>query len=114
VRDNTVEFEWDGVRYEWESSLPVVAAGGNWNLWVLHDPDYKLDLFEQPAAPPGVDDKTFAQQTDEAVRRLKRARTQAGYDSADARPSPAQKSRRVRVVIGSADGVENLFPGQQK
>ncbi|HEX8500403.1 MAG TPA: hypothetical protein VF659_07435 [Pyrinomonadaceae bacterium] len=115
VRHNTVEFEWDGDRYEWESSLPVVAAGGNWNLWVLHDPDYKLDLFEQPAPPPGAEaGKTFEQQTDEAVRRMKRARTQADYGAADAARPAAAKPRRVRVVIGSADGVENLFPGQQK
>jgi hypothetical protein len=81
---------------------------------VLHDPDYKLDLFEQPAAPPGAGDRTFAQQTDEALRRMKRARTQAGYGSADARRPQPQGARRVRVVIGSADGVENLFPGQQR
>ena len=115
VRHNTVAFEWGGDRYEWESSLPVVGTGGNWNVWVLHDPDYKLDLFEQPVAPPGGGDKTFAQQTDEAVRRMKQARTQAGYGSADAsRQTPPPKARRVRVVIGSADGVENLFPRQQK
>ncbi len=117
VRHNTVAFEWGGERFEWESSLPVVGMGGNWNLWVLHDPDYKLDLFEQPPAPrTGGDDKTFARQTDAAVRRMKQRGTQAEYDAAaPARPSttPA-KSRRVRVVIGSADGVENLFPGQQK
>jgi hypothetical protein len=116
VRRNTVAFEWGGDRYEWESSLPVVGMGGNWNVWVLHDPDYKLDLFGQPDAPPGTDDKTFAQQTDEAVRRMKRARTQAGYGSAaeSRQTPPPQKPRRVRVAIGSADGVENLFPGQQK
>jgi hypothetical protein len=115
VRHNTVSFEWGGERYEWESALPVVGTGGNWNVWVLHDPDYRVDLFGQPPAAPGAaDDKTFAQQTDEAVRRMKRARTQADYGAADpAQPKPA-KPRRARVVIGSADGVENLFPRQQK
>jgi hypothetical protein len=117
VRHNTVAFEWDGDRYEWESSLPVVGTGGNWNLWVLHDPDYKLDLFGQPPAPPdAAADKTFSQQTDEALRRMKQRRTQAEYDSvAPARETRTPvKSRRVRVVIGSADGVENLIPRQQK
>ncbi len=114
VRHNTVAFEWGGETFEWESAQPVVGAGGNWNLWVLHDPDYRVDLFGQPAAPPAGDDKTFAKQTDEAVRRMKNARTRADYGSADpSRPAPA-KPRRVRVVIGSADGVENLFPGQQR
>lgn len=115
VRHNTVAFEWDGETYEWESAQPVVGAGGNWNLWVLHDPDYRVDLFGQQPAPPGAaDDKTFAQQTDEAVRRMKRARAQADYGSAERAQPPAAKPRRERVVIGSADGVENLFPRQQK
>jgi hypothetical protein len=117
VRHNTVAFEWGDDRYEWESSLPIVGTGGNWNLWVLHDPDYKLDLFEQPGTPPGdAADKTFAQQTDEAMRRMRQRSTQAEYGTA----APARetrttaKPRRVRVVIGSADGVENIFPGQPK
>ena len=116
VRHNTVEFEWGGERYEWESSLPVVGAGGNWNLWVLHDPDYRVDLFERPAPPPGAEGgKTFEQKAEEAVRRAKRTRTQADYGSADAaQPSAHAKPRRARVVIGSADGVETLFPRQQK
>jgi hypothetical protein len=113
VRHNTVAFEWGGETYEWESAQPVVGAGGNWNLWVLHDPDYRVDLFGQTAAPPGAaDDKTFAQQTDEAVRRMKRA--QADYGRPERAQPPASKPRRARVVIGSADGVENLFPRQQK
>jgi hypothetical protein len=115
VRHNTVEFEWDGDRYEWESALPVVGAGGNWNLWVLHEPDYRVDLFEQPAAPPGATGgKTFEQQTDDAMRRAKRTRTQADYGSADPAQTAPAKARRVRVAIGSADGVENLFPRQQR
>ncbi|MET0625715.1 MAG: hypothetical protein ABW250_22460 [Pyrinomonadaceae bacterium] len=116
VRHNTVAFEWDGETYEWESAQPVVGAGGNWNIWVLHDPDYRVDLFGQPGAPPGADDnnKTFAQQTDEALRSMKRARTQADYGSAERAQPATAKPRRARVVIGSADGVETLFPRQQK
>ncbi|HEX8353534.1 MAG TPA: hypothetical protein VF611_11585, partial [Pyrinomonadaceae bacterium] len=115
VRHNTLSFEWGGETFEWESAQPVVGTGGNWNLWVLHDPEYKLDLFEPPAAPSaGGEDKTFAQQTDEAVRRMKKARTQADYGSAAPPPTTPAKARRVRVVIGSADGVENLLPKQQR
>ena len=116
VRNNTVAFEWGGDKYEWESSLPVVGAGGNWNLWVLHDPDYKLDLFEQPAAPAAAEgDKTLAQRAAEAERRLKRGNTQAEYGAPSAQePRTPGRARRTRVVIGSADGVENLFPRQQK
>jgi hypothetical protein len=114
VRHNTVSFEWGGESYEWESAQPVVGTGGNWNLWVLHDPDYRVDLFAQPDAPRAPDDKTFAQQTDEAVRRMKRARTQADYGTSAPAPGAPAKPRRARVVIGSADGVENLFPRQQR
>ena len=116
VRHKTITFEWGGDTYAWESSLPVVGTGGNWNLWVLHDPDYRLDLFDQPAAPAGEGDKTFAQRHEEAVRRARQTRTQAGFGSAPEAQGPgADKARRkVRVIIGAADGVEYLFPKQQK
>jgi hypothetical protein len=117
VRHNTISFEWGGDTYEWESSLPVVGTGGNWNLWVLHDPDYSLDLFDRPAAaPPGESDKTFAQQHEEAVRQMKQRRTQAEFGAPPAEPEPkaANKTRHVRVQIGAADGVEYLLPKQQK
>ena len=117
VRNNTVAFEWGGDKYEWESSQPVVGTGGNWNLWVLHDPDYKLDLFEQMPAPVVAEsgDKTLAQKADEAARRMKRGATQTEYGAPSAqKPLPPRRTRRTRVVIGSADGIENLFPRQQK
>lgn len=117
VRHNVVAFEWGGDKYEWESNLPVVGTGGNWNLWVLHDPDYKLDLFDQPDRPGAGDgDKSFTQKTDEAVQRMKQRNTQAEYGSATAaqEPNSPKRARRARVVIGSADGVENLFPRQQR
>ncbi|HEX8721263.1 MAG TPA: hypothetical protein VF736_11565 [Pyrinomonadaceae bacterium] len=117
VRDNAISFEWGGDRYEWESSLPVVGAGGNWNLWVLHDPDYRADLFDQTPPPPGAaDDKGFERRAEEAARRVKQQRTQADYGAPSEEPTPRgpRAVRRVRVVIGSADGVEYLFPGQQK
>ncbi len=117
VRQNTVAFEWGGDKYEWESSRAVVGSGGNWNLWVLHDPDYKLDLFDQTPAPPAAaeGDQTFAQRTADAARRVKQSRrsTTFGAPSASAAQTP-KRPRRTRVVIGSADGVEYLFPRQQK
>ena len=118
VRNNVVSFEWGGERYEWESSLPVVGSGGNWNLWVLHDPDYRADLFEQPAPPPGADpDRTLTQKAEDAARRMRQRNTQAEYGAPPAPGPDAQtprRARRTRVVIGSADGVEQLFPRQQK
>jgi hypothetical protein len=116
VRNNTVAFEWGGDRYEWESSLPVVGAGGNWNLWVLHDPDYRLDLFEQTPAPAAAEpDKSLTQKAEEAARRMKGRNAQAEYGAPSAPGArPPGRARRTRVVIGSADGVEHLFPRQQK
>ncbi|MDT5156139.1 MAG: hypothetical protein QOC61_665 [Acidobacteriota bacterium] len=116
VRHNTISFEWEGETYEWESSLPVVGTGGNWNLWVLHDPDYSLDLFERPTAPPGEGDKTFAQQHEEAVRQMRERSTQAEFGSPRAgdEPKTDNKKRAVRIIIGAADGVDYLFPKQQK
>jgi len=121
VRHNLIRFESGGDTYEWESALPVVGTGGNWNLWVLHDPDYSLDLFDPPAAPPGSEaDRTMAEKADAAVRRMNRRRAtgQAEFGSQPGAQEPATqpptRARRVRVVIGSADGVEQLFPRQQK
>ena len=116
VRNNVVSFEWGGEKYEWESSGAVVGTGGNWNLWVLHDPDYKLDLFEQPAAPTLADsDKSLTQKAEDAARRMKGRNAQAEYGAPSAQGSQTPKrTRRTRVVIGSADGVEQLFPGQKK
>jgi hypothetical protein len=117
VRHNVVSFEWGGEKYEWESSLPVVGTGGNWNLWVLHDPNYRTDLFDQPGAPPGAgDNKTFEQKTDDALRRMSQRSTQAEYGSGPTTggPQTPKAARRLRVVIGSAEGLENLFPRQQR
>jgi hypothetical protein len=121
VRHNLIRFESGGDTYEWESALPVVGTGGNWNIWVLHDPDYSLDLFDPPAAPRGPEaDKTIVEKTDDAVRRMKRrqATGQAEFGSQAPSQEPTtqapKRARRVRVVIGSADGVEQLFPRQQK
>src|SRR5919205_3360428 len=119
VRNNTVAFEWGGDRYEWESSLPVVGTGGNWNLWVLHDPDYRLDdLFEQ-AAPPATaadSDTPLTRKADAAARRIgqRSTRTEYGAPPAQEQQQAARRPRRARVVIGSADGVGHLFPRRQK
>jgi hypothetical protein len=121
VRHNLIRFESGGDTYEWESALPVVGTGGNWNIWVLHDPDYSLDLFDPTPAPrTGEADKTVAEKTDDAVRRMQQRKAQAAaeFGSRPAARAPTaqapRRARRVRVVIGSADGVEQLFPGQQK
>lgn len=105
VSHNKISFEWGGERFEWVSSLPVVGGGGNWNVWVLHDPDYSYELYERdPAA--GTPKRSVV---DESVDRLKgrHARAELTGPSEAARP-PAPK--RARVAIGAADRVEGLLP----
>lgn len=115
VERDKISFEWGGERFEWVSSEPVVAVGGNWNLWVLHDPNYTFDLFDQSPPPPGKDDdgdKTFSEQQDEAVRQIKQEQTKTGFGARTDAPhhQQAKPARHTRVVIGAANSVEYLFP----
>jgi hypothetical protein len=113
LEGNKISFEWSGESFEWVSSEPVVSLGGNWNLWVMHDPDYSFDLFDQTPARPASSDPTFAQQTDEAMRQARQRNSQADYGS-NASPTRQQsapkRARRTRVIIGTANSVSDLFP----
>jgi hypothetical protein len=105
VNHNKITFEWEGERFEWVSSLPVVSGGGNWNVWVWHDPDYSYDLFERdPAA-----DSAAAGGVAESVERLKGKRPRAALTQPDA-AAPRAPARRLRVAIGAADRMEGLLP----
>jgi hypothetical protein len=90
-----------------------VGLGGNWNLWVLHDPGYNFDLFDQTPARATPSDPTFAQQTDEAVRQARQRNSQADFgsnNSNERRQSAPKSARRTRVIIGAANTVSDLFP----
>jgi hypothetical protein len=115
IRHNTLSFDWGDEHYEWESSLPIVGTGGNWNVWVLHDPDYKLDLFDRPA--PKSSGARQTSQYDDAVRRARGRQTKAELAAPDEQRSTqtspsklATKTRRSGVAIGASDIVEYLFP----
>ena len=41
IRNNKLSFEFKGDKYEFVSKSPILGQGGNWNLWVMHDPSYK-------------------------------------------------------------------------
>ncbi|HYY97289.1 MAG TPA: hypothetical protein VE642_01790 [Pyrinomonadaceae bacterium] len=112
LEQNRITFDWGGERFEWVSSEPVVGLGGNWNLWVMHDPDYDFDLFDQSPARP-ASDPTFAQKAEEAARQMRGRNSQAGYgsnSSAAQQPAPKRARQRTRVIIGAADAVSDLFP----
>src|SRR5215212_6464031 len=114
LEGNKISFELNGERFEWVSSEPVVRLGGNWNLWVLRDPDYSFDLFDQTPARNAPPDPTFARQADEAVRNAQKRNSQAGYGSNNSNgqqeSAPKRAARRTRVIIGAANSVSDLFP----
>ena len=44
IQGSKISFSMGGNQYEWVSASPIVASeNDNWNLWVLHDPDYFPD-----------------------------------------------------------------------
>ena len=43
IQNNKISFSIGSDTYEWISSAPIVGAGGTWNLYVWHRPDYELD-----------------------------------------------------------------------
>jgi hypothetical protein len=113
LEGNKITFDWGGESFEWVSSEPVVGLGGNWNLWVMHDPNYSFDLFDQSPARTNSSDPTFARQTDEAVREAQKRNSQADYgsQSSGAQQSTSKpRARRTRVIIGAANSVSDLFP----
>ena len=112
VEHNKISLTWGGDRYEWVSSAPVVGIGGNWNLWVLHDPDYSFGLFDQAEARKGG-----AESFDESLRKsARRARSRAGFGVIPEQPEqskPARQPDRVNVIIGAANTMESLLPKKQ-
>lgn len=113
LEGSKITFDWGGESFEWVSSEPVVGLGGNWNLWVMHDPNYNFDLFDQSPARTTSSDSTFAQQTDEAARQAQKRNSQADYGSqasSGQQSTSKPRARRTRVIIGAANSVSDLFP----
>jgi hypothetical protein len=104
VEHNKISFEWGEDRYEWVSALPVVGTGGNWSLWVLHDPEYSFDLYDKPSG-----DAAGRTAVEQSARRARQANGRAEFGAPDETPKPS-RPKRVRVAIGAADEVERLLP----
>ena len=114
VDGNRIEFIMGGDRYEWLSASPILSGGGAWNVWVLHDPKYS-PLFGGDKPPDAG--KSAAQKVDEAMAKVNanvNMPTQSGRSmAAPARRTETQKvdaPKPPRVMIGSADRIENLWP----
>ena len=51
IKNNELTFEYDGDKYRFVSKNPILGSGGKWNLWVMHDPDYRLN-YSLPSDNP--------------------------------------------------------------
>jgi hypothetical protein len=115
IDENRIEFTVDGNHYEWLSSSPILPGGGAWNLWVLHDPNYAPIFGSDPLLPrkksvlEKVDDVVSLNQSgNRSIRNQTKTTLQVGTTSPASQPAPT--IRRPRVMIGSADRIENLWP----
>ena len=97
--------------------LPVVGNGGNWNLWVLYDPRYNSELF--PSETFGTPSSSSTPSADGGLTRKietmkQQIQKQTGFGApaaSDNKPGGARR-KRIRVVIGAAEGIEHLLPRQ--
>jgi hypothetical protein len=116
IENNKISFTLGGDVYEWTSSAPVVGNGGNWNLWVLHDPAYvsDFDSLEQiveavegkPSATNGAASPEWLRDPLARVRRDERAEFEPRANDKTKRNA----TKRPRVLVGGADRIENLLP----
>lgn len=107
VEGDRIEFTFNGDRYEWLSSVPIVGVRGRWNLWVLADPKYN-PLF---AAKPAIEENSIWEKIE---RRITFDRNKGvGISTPPNRQSNKKSSEdasRPRVMIGGADRMENIWP----
>jgi hypothetical protein len=122
IEDNKISFALGSDRYEWISSEPIVGNGGNWNVWVLVDSTYMpIPEFYPPAKGSSVASRggikqavpPFLSQLLGGVFPSMRDNNKAGHTVREIPQSaqkPDQLPRRVRISIGAADRIENLWP----
>jgi hypothetical protein len=120
IEHNKISFNWDGTQYEWFSSSPIIGSGGNWNLWVTRDADYIPELYDPPkaqTAQPTATTTTTRPDVKPAPKLnfdadvQRRSKKQVIIER-DPLPSgtAGQTPRRIRIVIGAADRIENILP----
>ena len=109
LADNKIEFTANGERYEWVSSTSILANGGTWNLWVLHDPTY-TPLFSPESSAPKATPKgpSVFGKIEEALKN-RGATLTLGFP-AGVRSARTTTTAPQRVMVGGADKIENLLP----
>jgi hypothetical protein len=118
IEDNKISFTLEGDRYDWISSTPVVGSGGRWNLWVLLDSSYvPIPEFYPPAQKAGNRSLRQVLTPPPVISRLLegffpslKEEVRTGHQTKSPPPSLVQLPSRVRVSIGAADRMENLWP----
>lgn len=121
IEDNKISFTIGEDVYEWVSSTPIVGSGGKWNLWVLRDKRYSPSVFYVPkeSADTGSENTTvlFSPTQDTRVMTLDTSannsiRTQSREMAVTPAKTKGEKIPlpRVRVEVGAADRIENLWP----
>ena len=106
---NRIEFALNGERYEWLSSESILANGGTWNLWVLHDSGY-TPLFGPAVLPPRL-----TQKSPNVFEKIEGALANRGAEVTFDLPGRSSTNKTPitapqRVMVGGADSMENLLP----
>lgn len=60
IEGNKISFTFNGDNYKFVSTSPILGTGGKWNLWVLHDPNYRSTFApDSPSEFGAADDIKF-------------------------------------------------------
>lgn len=130
IEHNKISFDWDGTHYEWFSSSPIIGSGGNWNLWVSRDADYIPELYDPPQAQATLPAAATTTTTTQQPEAKAQAAAKMNFDAEAQRNAKSRKQvlierepaisgggaaanqspRRIRIVIGAADRIENILP----
>lgn len=51
AENNKISFTFNGDNYKFVSTSPVLGTGGKWNLWILHDAEYRSSYNLSPNSP---------------------------------------------------------------
>jgi hypothetical protein len=110
IENNKISFKLGEDLYEWTSSAPVVGNGGNWNLWVLHDADYVSDFASSEQIVEGREETSSSPGwLNDPLARLRREQREV-FETRVNDKTKRNATKRPRVLVGSADRIENLLP----
>lgn len=115
IEHNRMQFTLNNEQYEWVSDVPVVDAGGPWNLYVLYDPNYVPDsFFLGVRGSDKGETSASSSRLDEIESKLRRPKSASaasfGKSSNSQKEDEPDKAPGTRLISGAASRVENLLP----